>query len=90
MQLTRTTVTAPCFGLVIFGRKSTTVPVERSHGKKLYNGASVYFLACATAPSIRHQSRATALADLAAPLEDNGFLAVYVATTFVHESVAAT
>ena len=33
---------------------------------------------------------ATALADLAVPFEDNGFLVVYVATTFGYESVAVT
>ena len=33
---------------------------------------------------------ATALADLAVPFEDNGFLVVYVVTTFGYESVAVT
>ena len=33
---------------------------------------------------------ATALADLVVPFEDNEFLVIYVAITFVHESVAGT
>ena len=39
---------------------------------------------------IREKPGATALADFAIQSEDNGFLVVYIATTFVHKNIATT